>query len=114
MGPNICGRSSTRLNGPLDLLRRQRRQNHMRPDLALATESAAVKEGDDVYVFLRDAEDLRGALLNSADVLGGVVKQQAIAVPLRDGGVRLHGIVMMNGGGVDGVDLHVGRRQSGV
>ena len=63
--------------------------------------------------FLRNREDSRGRLLNPADMLGCIVQSQLMTVPLRDGSVRLHGIVVLNRRDTKRADRHLGCRQAG-
>src|SRR5947209_5353818 len=94
------------LHRTLHLPRRHRRQRNVRPDLPFASESPANKERDHMHVVLWDTKDLRQRTLHASDVLAGVMQSKAVAIPLSDGGVRLHRIVMLNGRGVNLVDLH--------
>ena len=51
-------------------------------------------------------------MLHAGDVLAGIVHKELIALPLRNGGVRFHGIVVLNGRGIDLIDLDLGLLQA--
>ncbi|HLI86328.1 MAG TPA: hypothetical protein VKV17_20630 [Bryobacteraceae bacterium] len=53
----------------------------------------------------REAEPLRHFLLHGADVLGSIVQGEMAAAPVRNRGVRFHGVMVLDRGCVDCVDL---------
>ena len=93
------------LYGPVGLSRSQGRQHHVRPTRPLAAESTANEEGDDADIFRRDTKCFASWLLASRNILRRIMDGQLVAVPFRDRGVRLHGIVVLDGSRVDFVDL---------
>ena len=69
----------------------------MRPRLTFAPESSADERIDDVHVFRQQAELLGQILRGVADALGRVVDRKLATAPRRDGAVRLHRVVMLDG-----------------
>ena len=64
-------------------------------------------------VVERDVEDAGERLLDAGDVLGGVVDVELFAFPPGDGGVGLHGVVVLDGGGVGLVEVDGGLGEAG-
>ena len=86
----------------------------MRPGPERRAEGAADERTDHLYVLGRKAEDGRDLGLLVDDELALAPQRQPIAVPGRDGRVRLHRIVILARDVVDLIDLHRRVRQSAV
>ena len=91
--------------------RAERRQRHMRPGAQPRAEGAADEGRDDADVLGRNAEhggDLVGRVVHPLRL---VPEGQAVAVPGRDGGVHLDGVVVLARDHVGLVDLDLGARE---
>ncbi len=88
-------------------------ERHVRPGRALGAEAAAGVGALDADVVEGDVEDLGDRHLDAGDVLGGVVEVELFALPPGDGGVGLHGIVVLDGGDVGLVDGDAGLGEAG-
>ena len=99
---------------PLELPRGDRGQNHVRPHRALATEASTDERRNDAHIIRRNAERLGDRLAHARDILRGVVEREPIAVPTRDGGVRLHWMVMLHRRRVHRLDADFRLRNSGL
>ena len=89
----------------------ERRQRHMRPGAQCRAEGTADERRDDADVLRRNAEhggDLVGRVVHPLRL---VPQGQAVAVPRRDRGVHLDGIVVLARDHVGLVDLDLGRRE---
>jgi hypothetical protein len=83
------------------------------PDVAFGAEAAADIGALDVDVGGWDGEGMGQRTLHAADALGGIVDVELVAVPGGDGGVRLHGVVILDRCGVDLIDDHGGFGEGG-
>ena len=79
----------------LHRLRRHRRQNDMGPRRSLAAKSASGIRALHVHVVQRNPQRAGDRHLVACNVLGRVIDVQLVAFPPRQGGMRLHGIVML-------------------
>ena len=101
------------LHGAVRQLRGHRGERDVRPRRALRTEPAADEARDDAHVLGGQAEH-RSELAARADhALRRVVEGEPVALPQRDGGVRLHRVVVLDGRRVHVVDLGRGARERG-
>ena len=89
-------------------------EDDVRPDGAFGAEAAADEWALDVDVFGRDGEGAGEGRAVAGDALGGVVDVELVAVPRGDGGVRLHGVVVLDRRGVGLVDGDGGLGERGV
>ncbi len=71
----------------------------MRPGEELAAEAGADEAGDDLDILAREAKDLGHHVVMVDDTLGALVEGDALTTPDGGGGVHLHGIVRLDGGG---------------
>ena len=85
----------------------------MGPHGALGAEAAAGEGALDVDAFEGKAEGAGEGHLVADDVLGGVVDGELVAVPPGGGGVGLHWVVVLDGGGVGYFDLFGGLGERG-
>ena len=99
---------------PLELPRGDRGQNHVRPHRALATEAATDERRNDAHIVRRNTERLGDRLAHARDILRRVVEREPIAFPTRDGGVRLHRVVMFHRRRVHRLDADLRLCNSGV
>ena len=72
---------------------------------AFAAEASADEGAEDADIVARDFESFGEAGLDAFDPLGGVVDDELVVGPERDGGGELHRVVMFDGGNVGGFDF---------
>ena len=75
-------------------------ERDVRPGAALGAEASAGVGALDADVVEGDVEEAGHGGLDAGDVLGGVVEVKLFALPPGDGGVGLHGVVVLDGGDV--------------
>ena len=85
----------------------------MRPGGALGAEASADEGVLEVDIFDGNAEGAGDGHAVADDVLGGVVDVEVVAIPRGEGGVRLHGVVVLEWGGVGDFDFFGGLGEGG-
>src|SRR6185312_9960389 len=101
-------------HGTLYLLCRQCRKHGWSPRLSFATEASTHEQSNHADIFFRDAEHFCHVAAPIGYSLRGVMQRELIAIPLRDGGVSLHGIVMVDWRGVGLFYFYFGLCEPGI
>ena len=94
------------LDRPPRRLRRERRHDRVGAHPQFSAEPAADIRRDDADLLLGDQQRLAHVAHRPSDHLVAGPQRQFVAVPRRDGGVRLHHHVALVGRGIGGVELH--------
>ncbi len=102
------------LDRPSDLTRGQRCQYCIGTQEQFAAETAADVRRHDPHVLARDAQRPGQIASSPVDHLIGGPHAELVAIPHRDGSVRLHHRVRMIGCAVFGIQLHWRRREGSV
>ena len=90
------GPLKNKLHRSIDDLRRHGSEHHMGPRGAFAAKAAAGVRAKNPHVVVGNSEGARDGLLYAGNVLRRIMQRELLSIPLRDGGVRLHGIVSLH------------------
>src|ERR1700681_2105420 len=101
-------------HGTVGLLRGHRCQNDVRPHLPLATKTTTHEERSHMNFIFWNTESLCERALHARNVLARVVQYKTVAIPLSNGGVGLHWVVVLDRSRVNLVDLNFSLAKSGI